>query len=401
MNVEVSPSNRRRRRRTRENDTSSSMQCSSIPNGDYYDDSDDEKEKMYKGACAIGQFFLNPCLCIFTSLSYLRRRCSRRKKSSLHGFIDRIKAKEFEILDFVYVTVGIFFVNFFLHSFARRRHGSSVRPATDYDLDRMNIRIPRLDYATSEDIGGWLHFRNFALPTQPIDATQPVRLFEFEAKFGETREILSSDEEVAQNNWNARRLSQKELREYYEFSADLQDQENICRRPNWTHLYRPTCNSMHELDILADFPSGQIRLKEFQDLDSFYISHGYFRDVWVVDLRDRDEKTILKVSRWRHDYGVELLHEIMRDALIMERMSMSPRIVDMYSHCGTAVQVEPIPYEVEEVIVPGDGYVKSGELHDEQDVRPRNEFTATEKLEMALEMAESLADLHGFADGIM
>ncbi|KAL3945531.1 MAG: hypothetical protein SGBAC_000355 [Bacillariaceae sp.] len=320
MDIERAASNGRRRRRVRANDASKTIQCNPIPNGDYYEDDDGDKEKMYN----------------------------------------------------------------------------------DYDLDRMNIRIPNLDVAASQmDIGGWLIFRQFAIPNQPIDSTQPNRLFEFDGSFGESRDILSSDELVAQKNWDQRRMSQKELKDYYEFSADLDDKENECRRPNWTHLYKPTCNTMHEIDILTDFPSGHSRLKDFQDVDSFYISHGYYRDVWVVDSQDRNEKTILKVSRWRHDYGVDLLHEIMRDALIMERMSMSSRIVDMYGHCGTAVQVEAIPYEIEEVIIPGDGFIKAGDLHDEIDVKPQNEFTATEKLEMALEMAESLADLHGFADGLM
>lgn len=402
MDVESSTSTGRRRRRATANGTSSSMQCSPIPNGDYYDDSDDDKEKMYNDACAIGQFFLNPCLCIFMSLRYLRHRCLRRlKNSSNHRFGNRSKSNEIEIWDIVGVIVGITLVYFSLRFFARRWRGSRIRPTTNYELNRINVRIPSLDYSGSKDIGGWLHFRRFAIPSQPIDHSQPVRLFEFDGNFGETRSILSSDEEAAEENWDRRRMSQKDLREYYEFSADLEDQENECRRPNWTHLYRPTCNSMHEVDIIADFPSGQIRLVEYQDLDSYIISHGYYRDVWVVDYQDRDEKTILKVSRWKHDYGVDLLHEIMRDALIMERMSMSPRVVNMYSHCGTAVQVEAIPYEIEEVIVPGDGFAKPGQLRDEQDVRPRNDFTATEKLELALEMAESLADLHGFADGIM
>ncbi|CAJ1942930.1 unnamed protein product [Cylindrotheca closterium] len=400
MDIEGAASNGRRRRRARANDTPSGIQCSPVPNGDYFDDSDEEKDKTYDGACAMGQFFLNPCLCIFMSVRYLRRRCSHRKNQSSHQAI----SKEVEIWDVLYIIVGTILVYFCLLFFARRRRhgGSSIRPATDSDLGRMNIRIPNLDIGASKiDVGGWLFFRQFAMPSTPIDPTQPNRLFDFEGKFGDARKILSSDEKAAKKNWNEKILSKKSLRKYYEFSADLEDQENECRRPNWTHLYKPNCNSMHEIDILADFPSGRTRLKDFQDLDSFYISHGYFRDVWVVDSQDRGEKTILKVSRWRHDYGVDLLHEIMRDALIMERMSMSPRIVDMYGHCGSAVQVEAIPYEIEEVIVPGDGYAKAGDLRDELDVRPQNQYTATEKLEMALEMAESLADLHGFADGII
>lgn len=46
-----------------------------------------------------------------------------------------------------------------------------------------------------------------------------------------------------------------------------------------------------------------------------------------------------------------------RDALIMERLSGSPRIVDIYGLCGSSVMVESLPKEVEKYIVPGEGYI--------------------------------------------
>ena len=113
----------------------------------------------------------------------------------------------------------------------------------------------------------------------------------------------------------------------------------------------------------------------------------------------------------------------------MERLSGSPRIVDLYGHCGSSVSerskialmyqgllegetnfgmliglyqviVEAIPFEVEEYIVPN-GYIKQVDLQDADEVKPQNSYNAAEKLGMALEMAESLADLHGFPDGVM
>jgi hypothetical protein len=110
---------------------------------------------------------------------------------------------------------------------------------------------------------------------------------------------------------------------------------------------------------------------------------------------------MMKMSRYHFDNKIGLFHSTLRDALIMERLTASPRIVDAYAHCGTTVLVEPIPFEVEEYIVPGEGHIKQEELHDEADVTPLNNFTIEEKLQMALEMAESLADLHGFKDGVM
>lgn len=110
---------------------------------------------------------------------------------------------------------------------------------------------------------------------------------------------------------------------------------------------------------------------------------------------------MMKMSRYSFDNKIGLFHSTLRDVLVMERLTASPRIVDAYAHCGTTVLVEAIPLELEEYVVPGEGYIKQEELHDEADVKPMNNFTIEEKLHMTLEMAESLADLHGFKDGVM
>jgi hypothetical protein len=115
----------------------------------------------------------------------------------------------------------------------------------------------------------------------------------------------------------------------------------------------------------------------------------------------KDAKTVIKMSRYSHGFKIGDFLQGLRDALVMERLTASPRIVDIFAHCGTSVQVEAIPHEVEEVIVPGEGYIEQDRLHDIDEVKPQNDFTVSEKLEMALEMAKSLADLHGFEDGVM
>jgi len=66
----------------------------------------------------------------------------------------------------------------------------------------------------------------------------------------------------------------------------------------------------------------------------------------------------------------------------------------------TSVSVEPMVKELEEFVVPY-GFIDQKDLNDKDDVDPQNKFTATEKLNIALAMAESLADLHGFKDGMI
>jgi hypothetical protein len=104
----------------------------------------------------------------------------------------------------------------------------------------------------------------------------------------------------------------------------------------------------------------------------------------------------------RH-YHLNIMNEVNRDAIIMEQLSSSPRIVDMYSHCGTSIMVKSMPYRVDNAVVPESEStneplpLEQSEANDE----PRNNLTASTKLTMALEMAESLADLHGFSGGVI
>lgn len=83
----------------------------------------------------------------------------------------------------------------------------------------------------------------------------------------------------------------------------------------------------------------------------------------------------------------------------MERLSPSPSILDIYAYCGTSVVVQPMEVGLSKRIVPKPGLASQEELDKLDDVYPRNNLTNSEKLQISLEMARSLADLHGFEGG--
>jgi hypothetical protein len=85
----------------------------------------------------------------------------------------------------------------------------------------------------------------------------------------------------------------------------------------------------------------------------------------------------------------------------MERLAGSPRIVDIYGHCGTSILAENMPQEIAEHIIPGSGHAKQSELDVLSYIRPVNNYTAEEKLDLALIMAESISDMHGFESGVI
>ena len=179
----------------------------------------------------------------------------------------------------------------------------------------------------------------------------------------------------------------------------------------------PTCNAIHELPIMH-------QQKTSTNPQIKYITHGYYRDVWTVGRRpttslhyyngqepelisQEQEKMVLKTLRFMHNYTTPTMVEVARDALIMEKLTSSPRIMNVYGYCSTTVTTEFMQNEIQSRVVPGSGYIQQIDLHDEMDmdmdmdVQPRNQWSAIQKLKIALSMAESIADLHGFHDGVI
>jgi hypothetical protein len=133
-------------------------------------------------------------------------------------------------------------------------------------------------------------------------------------------------------------------------------------------------------------------------------SHGHFRDAWLFssDVSEFAYKR-MRFERVFYKRGVDYrdMYKTHRDAIVMERLTRSPRIVDIYGHCSMTIISEPMPSDVYDDIIPGDGNAKQADLDKLDNVYPQNNLTATQKLEMALAMAEGLADVHGFEGGVI
>lgn len=90
------------------------------------------------------------------------------------------------------------------------------------------------------------------------------------------------------------------------------------------------------------------------------------------------------------------------DAVVAERLSSSPRIFDMYGMCGYTILSEFFPHgDMDDILIGEEGYSTQEDLDDKDDVKPQNDLTTIEKVTIALQMAEALADLHGFPGGLI
>ena len=96
------------------------------------------------------------------------------------------------------------------------------------------------------------------------------------------------------------------------------------------------------------------------------------------------------------------MESVRTDAMVAERFSAHPRFVDMYAYCGFSQLTEVFEHgDIEKAIV---GYRRRrDELNPllEQELKPRNDFTPSAKLMLALEMVEALNALHTEMDAII
>lgn len=240
------------------------------------------------------------------------------------------------------------------------------------------------------DYGGLaIDNQNPMAPRQILFATYSDMLDEVarektEDKKGDNDDWLSGDEDY---------------NHYYAFDDDflrgrrvgydgVNPEENApssCRRVSEHRISFPTCNELHQMDYAAG-----------RTLESnlTYLNHGAFREVFSVDhsFRSFKEKIAIKEIRYKlSNADMEIMEYVRMDAIVAERLTSSPRTFDVYGYCGLSL--------LSEFFYHGDieDHVYAGEKHKAPDTL----ITPEQKLVLALEMAESLADLHGYSNGMI
>ncbi|CAJ1969156.1 unnamed protein product [Cylindrotheca closterium] len=157
-----------------------------------------------------------------------------------------------------------------------------------------------------------------------------------------------------------------------------------CRRTHQHRLNFPTCNVYHEIDFIQS--------------QGTYLNAGAYRQVMVGkhDNVDKQERIIFKDIHFDFEATEENYEFVRMDAIVAERLTASPRIYDIYGFCGLGILSEFFPHgDLEAEIVPNeDASVDEG-------YDPQNVLSPLEKLLMAKQMADAVADLHGHAGGII
>ena len=302
-------------------------------------------------------------------------------------------------------AIGVFFGSFYVaiailgspvgYRYLRRQHTVLYwgnKPLSDRRRIKPTARrrlvdeepIPLLLRRVVPKSNGRMHVKR---PTAEIDNDDRQR-----AREHKLDEPFASGNHHSNNNHRNERESSSSMDSEYAFDDD-HVRHKRCRRVEWERYYHPNCNSIHET---SPSESTGMNTKAFQ-----YISHGYFRD--VIALTDQmGEDIVMKILRMKkHDLDYELMESIRVDSLVMERLTASPRITEIYGHCGVSVYTESLPGEIEQNAVPGDtrGHMKQREV--DKHFGPQNDWSPELKLSLALLFAEAIADLHGYFGGVI
>lgn len=155
------------------------------------------------------------------------------------------------------------------------------------------------------------------------------------------------------------------------------EQDNCVPMAEWQMISLPTCNIVHETDLLSNIRSDP----NDEDKLTGIVGRGSFRDAWRVKEMN-GARYALKTLQFDEEFTANYLDWHRRDALVTERLTKSPYVVDIYSYCGMSGLFE---------------YSSGGDLDDViAPTRGGREMSRLERFWIAVQVALAVADLHNF-----
>lgn len=177
--------------------------------------------------------------------------------------------------------------------------------------------------------------------------------------------------------------AQKHLNNSKDYKRRLADpiETNDCKAQyDWQLSSFPTCNLVHEVADLTNLLNTH---KRKSGKRVHLIGNGYYRDVWTVRQEGLNEVSyiVVKTLRYAQDYTLRNYDRHTRDAIVMDRLSKSQHILDIYGYCGNSGLFE---------------YANGGSVSRLLFAAKRNaqNVTLLEKLRVATELATAVAELH-------
>jgi hypothetical protein len=162
---------------------------------------------------------------------------------------------------------------------------------------------------------------------------------------------------------------------------DVKDDDENCERPDWQLASFPNCNEIHEIDLTDTYR------RSSKENKVGWVADGFWREVIVVD--PRIDVIVMKMMKVEHEVDKRNFDRHRRDALVMERTTSSPYVVDGYGFCGNTVLTEYLDAPLDDFLYDGRGVGMVDATRD----------TAEGRVRLALDVARGVAALHAVHGG--
>lgn len=178
------------------------------------------------------------------------------------------------------------------------------------------------------------------------------------------------DEDIQKSLRNSKKYDRARAQELVDDNCTLPYQ--------WqTTAYYPTCNAIHENDMTSFYNKGDKKIEE----SLLLLDHGFFRDIWVFKNDIDRNAMVLKTLRHAHELTERNFNRHKRDALVMEQLTSSDHVAQIYSFCGNSIFSEYATHgTVSDIIWPLSG--------------ANCTLSSIERLQLALKVALAVNDVH-------
>jgi len=225
--------------------------------------------------------------------------------------------------------------------------------------------------------------------------------------------ILGKQEEDVNELVDNSSKARKELQHHYEYELglgyddDMKDGKVLsCRTPAaWSQQSNPVCNIVHEHSV----SSAACATTSQRSINPEFVavnmnSNGIMAYIWRLSRRNLENETLILKTIKIFDESSSMVAQLRKaqtDALFLDRLSISNRVIDLYGQCGLSVLTEYASGSLSSSLWPTEHRTKDDDFLDMLQSslfkhHQLNNLTLSEQVDIALAMAESIAELHGF-----
>lgn len=188
------------------------------------------------------------------------------------------------------------------------------------------------------------------------------------------------------------------------------ESKKTCQTPTaWSRQsHFPVCNNLHEFSLAPEYQHYVTATMVSTD------GGGEMCQVWRLSRMHPSENMVLKTLRTEFKTAdgtratlSNLVHRAQKEALILERFTSSPRIINVWGMCGISIVTEFASGTptMEDKMWPTRNRSWDSDflplLQASTQQQSLNNLTMAERLDVALKMAESIAELHGYKGGVV